>query len=328
MSLDLPQKVQIRELICRDGFQNENFFVPTETKLYFIESLARMGLKWIEATSFSPPKYLPQFRDAEKVIERMHREKDITYNVITMNERALDRVLKTVEQGFGPDMILFMISTSENHHQRNGGQTHKQAWNTAKTIISRAKAHGLKVIGTIGTTFGCPIEGPVPIEPAFEFADRFQDLGVDELNFGDTTGEGTPDRVFDFYSAIVEKHRDLRLVAHFHESRGWGLANCLAAMQAGIYCFDSSMGGIGGQPADMVDGVPIRGTGEKYTPSDITGNVRSEDLVVMCDEMGIQTGIDIDAYLELGQLLERVVGRQLRSYCTKTGRIPKQPTGR
>jgi len=328
MKWNLPKRVELRDITCRDGFQHESTFIPTETKLYFLEALAEAGFKWIEATSFAHPKFVPQFRDAEELLKQLKKKPGVIYNAITLNERALDRCLKTVEQGFGPDMILYMISTSESHNRRNAGRPREEMWAEAPAVVKKARAAGLKVIGTIGTTFGCPIEGPVPMQTSLEFADRFHQLGVDELNFGDTTGEGTPDRVFEFYARIVEQHRGVRIAAHFHESRGWGLANCLAALQAGVFCFDVSMGGLGGQPANVVDRVPIQGTGELYTPSDLTGNARGEDLAVMLDEMKIDTGLDLDRYLALGRLLERVLGRELRSWTTRTGRIPKGPTGR
>jgi hydroxymethylglutaryl-CoA lyase len=328
MKWNLPKRVELRDITCRDGFQHESSFIPTETKLYFLEALAAAGFRWLEATSFAHPKFVPQFSDAEDLLKQLKKKPGVVYNAITLNERALDRCLKTVAQGFGPDLILYMISTSESHNRRNAGRPREEMWAEAPRVIHKAKAAGLQVIGTIGTTFGCPIEGPVPIATALEFADRFRELGVDELNFGDTTGEGTPDRVFDFYSQIVEKHQGVRIVAHFHESRGWGLANCLAALLAGVFRFDVSMGGLGGQPAKIVDRVPIQGTGELYTPSDLTGNVRGEDLAVMLEEMNLETGLDLDRYLALGRLLERVLGRPLRSWTTQTGRIPKGPTGR
>ncbi len=328
MGLELPGGVTLREVAVRDGLQHEEFFVPTETKLYFLDRLAETGFKYLEPTSFAHPAYVPQFRDAEEVLKGIKRKEGIKYDCLTMNERALDRALASKEKGFGPDMVLYMISTSESHNKRNGGKSRNDSWKEAARLIKRARDAGLEVIGTIGTTFGCPIEGPVKMELAIEFADRFRELGVDELNFGDTTGEGTPDRVFDFYSMIMKRHKDVAVCAHFHESRGWGLANCLAALQAGVTFFDCGMGGLGGQPASIVDGVPVPGTGSLYTPSDITGNVRGEDLAVMLDEMGIETGIDISAYIELGREIEKVTGRELRSYCTKTGRIPKGRTGR
>lgn len=328
MKWNLPHRVELRDITCRDGFQHESSFIPTETKLYFLEALAEAGFRWLEATSFAHPRFVPQFRDAEALLKQLKKKPGVTYNAITLNERALDRCLQTVEQGCGPDLVLYMISTSESHNRRNTGRSREEMWAEAPAVIKRAKAAGLKAIGTIGTAFGCPIEGPVPLKTALEFADRFHELGVDELNFGDTTGEGTPDRVFDFYSQIVEQHRGVRIAAHFHESRGWGLANCLAALQAGVFCFDVSLGGLGGQPAKIVDRVPIQGTGELYTPSDLTGNVRGEDLTVMLDEMNLDTGLDLDRYLALGRLLERVLGRELRSWTIRTGRIPKSPTGR
>lgn len=328
MVFKLPDRVTLREVGIRDGLQHENRFIATETKIEFINRLADAGFKYIEATSFAHPAYIPQFRDAEEVMQGIRRVEGVKYDCLTMNYRALQRAIAAKEKGFGPDMVLYMISTSESHNKRNGGMSRSESWNAAKRLINDAREAGFEVIGTIGTTFGCPIEGPVSIDIAMDYADRFVALGVSELNFGDTTGEGTPDRVFDFFSAIKMRHKTVNVCAHFHESRGWGLANCLAALQAGVDFFDCSIGGMGGQPAGVVDGVEVKGTGGLYTPSDITGNVRSEDLVVMLDEMGIDTGIDVSAFLEIGRDMERVLGRELRSYCTRTGRIPRGPTGR
>jgi hydroxymethylglutaryl-CoA lyase len=171
------------------------------------------------------------------------------------------------------------------------------------------------------------------MERSIEFTDRFFQMGAEFVQYGDTTGEGTPDMVYEFFCHIFDKYPPDKYPqiihdVHFHESRGWGLANCLAALLAGVTHFDSSLGGIGGQPAPILDRVPVSGTGDVYTPSDITGNVRSEDLLVMIDEMGIKTDVDVDKVLKIGNLLEEVLERRLRSYCTKTGRIPKGPTGR
>jgi hydroxymethylglutaryl-CoA lyase len=164
---------------------------------------------------------------------------------------------------------------------------------------------------------------------ALEFTHRLLQCGVDNVIYGDTTGEGTPDRAYDLFSAVLRLYpnKDIH-IAHFHESRGWGMACSLAALHAGIVRFETSLGGIGGQPAKIIDRVVVPGTGPRYTPSDITGNARSEDFVVMLDEMGIETGVHVDKVLELGRLLEKVLGRRLRSYCTETGRIPKGHTGR
>lgn len=326
--MKLPERVFLCELSMRDGLQNEEIFIPTETKIFFINAFSEAGFHEVEAVSFANPRYLPQFRDAEAVLKGIKRKNGVLYSAVTVTDRAMQKVVESREAGWGPDSCGCMISTSESHSMRNLGMTHKENWPQVKKWVEMAHGAGMKFIGCVGTTFGCPIEGPVPIDRAFEFVERFLDAGVDWVEIGDTTGEGTPKRVFEFFSGLIQKHKDPHIfIAHFHESRGWGLSNCLAALQAGVIKFDSSLGGIGGQPASIVDRVPVPGTGHRYTPSDITGNVRTEDLVVMLDEMGVETGLDVDRVIDLGNILERVLGRRLRSYCTKTGRIPKGPTG-
>ncbi|MBI2907726.1 MAG: hydroxymethylglutaryl-CoA lyase [Chloroflexi bacterium] len=329
MPFVLPKSVAITELVARDGFQHEQRFIPTEAKIWVINALTDAGYRHIEASSFANPKYVPQFKDCETVLKSIKRKPGVTYSTVNMTVRAVERACQARQEGWGPDKMVCMISTSESHNLRNAGEKHADHWPKLKEWLKMSHAAGIRFCGCVGTVFGCPIEGPVPVQRAVEFTDRFLDMGADEIEYGDTTGEGTPDRVFDFYSRMVEKYPDPNVhIAHFHESRGWALANCLAALQAGVARFESSMGGIGGQPADMIDGVPIAGTGALYTPSDITGNTRSEDLLVMLDEMGIETGIDVDKALATGRMVERIVGRRLRSYCTETGRIPKAPTGR
>lgn len=327
MEFKPPKSVQLTETLLRDGLQHEEHFIPTEAKIYLIDAIVEAGYKRIEVTSFSNPLNVPQFRDAEEVLKRIQRKPGVVYVVSTVTRRAVERAIEAAQKGYGPGMIGCMISTSESHNLRNTGQTHAERWAEVKSRLRMAHDAGMKLSCCVGTVFGCPIEGPVPIERAMEFAGRFLDIGADQIMYGDTTGEGTPDRVYDFFCRIFDKYPGAIHVAHFHESRGWGLANCLAALLAGVTYFDCSMGGIGGQPAAIVDRVPVRGTGSRYTPSDITGNVRSEDLIVMFDEMGIETGLDVDKVLDIGRLLERILQRRLKSYCTQTGRIPKGPTG-
>ncbi|HDH44148.1 MAG TPA: hydroxymethylglutaryl-CoA lyase [Thermococcus sp.] len=321
--MKLPEKVILREVVVRDGIQPEEFFLPTQTKVYLINQLADIGFRYIEVTSFVHPLYVPQFKDAEEVLKQIKRKEGVSYNVLTLNEKALDRVLNTVEQGFGPDMVLYALATSEAYNKRNVGKTSPEMWGEVKRIVKRAHEAGLKVIGTISTVFGCPLTGFIPPEKGIEFAERFLELDVDELNIADTTGEGTPREVYEFFCRLLERKPEVSISAHFHEPRGWGLANVFAALQAGVEFFDVSMGGIGGQPATIVDRVPVRGTGPKYLPTPFTGNVRGEDLVVMLEGMGIETGIDVEKYLELGRMLEKILGRQLKSFSTKAGRITK-----
>ena len=328
MRMNKPSSVTIGECVVREGCQHEEHYIPAQAKIWLINRMNRAGFKRMEVTSLSDPLSVPQFRDAEEVLAGIERKPGVTYTAVAVTGYAVERAVKACEAGYGPTEIVNMISTSESHCKRNMGKSSTELFALTAQWIKMAHSAGMKFCGCIGTVFGCPIEGPVPIGRASEFADRLLQLGADSLMYGDTTGEGTPDRAYDFYCKVVDSYPKVIHIAHFHESRGWGLANCLAALQSGITFFDASMGGIGGQPASMMDRVPIRGTGKLYTPSDITGNVRSEDLIVMLDEMGIATGLEVDQVLEIGRSVEKIFGRRLRSYCVETGRIPKGATGR
>jgi len=329
MKMQLPKKVMVGECVVREGVQHEEHFIPTEAKLWLLKKLLDAGFKKVEVTNFSSPKYLPQFRDAEEVLKGIQPLKEgVIYSGVAVTQRAIDRAIKACEADYGLTEIVNIWSTSESYSKRNSGMSHRELFEVTPDWIKRVHEANMKFCGTMGTVFGCSIEGPIPIARAFEFADRLLDMGADSLLFGDTAGEATPDRAYEFYSEAKERFPNITITAHFHESRGWGLSNCLAALQAGIDCFDASMGGVGGQPARMVDRVPVAGTQELYTPSDITGNVRSEDLIVMLDEMGIETGLNVDMVLEIGRTVEKIFGRRLRSYTVETGRIPKDPTGR
>jgi hydroxymethylglutaryl-CoA lyase len=328
MKLHLPSEVTVGECVVREGAQHEEHFIPTQAKIWLIDRMVKAGFKKVEVTNFSSPKYVPQFRDAEDVLKGiMPLKEGVTYTAVTVTQSAVDRSIKACDEGYGPTEIVNMWSTSETYSKRNSGMKHDELFEVTPEWIKKAHQAGMAFCGCIGTVFGCPIEGPVPKEKSFEFAQRLLDMDVDSIMFGDTTGEATPDRVYEFYFEAKERLPGVKIIAHFHESRGWGLSNCLAALQAGIDFFDASMGGIGGQPATMLDRVPVPGTGKLYTPSDITGNVRSEDLIVMLDEMNIELGLDVDMVLDIGRAVEKIFGRRLRSYTVETGRIPKKPTG-
>ena len=223
-----------------------------------------------------------------------------------------------------------MVSTSESHHKRNSGTSLAEYWKMSEKYIKLAHEADIKVNGTVSTIWGCPIEGPTEMSKAIEFTKRWLDIGANDVEHADHDGSASPDRVYKYYSMLLdsipkpEKH-----IVHFHTTRGWGLANVLAALQAGMTNFESSLGGLGGQPANFVDGVPVTGTGSYYySDPDIVGLVSTEDMVVMMDEMGIDTNIDVDKLLDVGNMLEKIVGRRLRSESIKSGRIPKSLTGR
>ncbi|MFP4475533.1 MAG: pyruvate carboxyltransferase [Desulfatibacillaceae bacterium] len=335
--LKYPKQVSLGDITVRDGFQHEEKYIPTDAKVWLAEELILCGFKKIETTNYGPPKAMPQFKDADELMKRLRNSKrvkdkldDVEITCITIRERAAQRAIEAARDGIGPDRILFMVSTSESHHKVNSGTSLKDYWAMCEEWIPKAHDAGLKVCGTVSTIWGCPIEGPTRLQDAVDFTKRWLDIGADDIEHADHDGSAPPDKVYEYFSMIMEQIPDPKLhIAHFHMTRGWGLANVLAALQAGITHFESTMGGIGGQPANFVDGVPVPGTGKYYyaDPS-ITGLVATEDMVVMMDEMGIDTGIDIDRLLEVGATVERIVGRRLRAECVHTGRIPKTLTGR
>ena len=255
---------------------------------------------------------------------------DVDITAVTIRERAVERAIEAKKDGWGPDRILMMVSTSESHHKKNSGISLKEYWAYAEKYIKKAHDAGIKVNGTVSTIWGCPIEGPTDMGKAIEFTKRWLDIGADDIEHADHDGSASPDRVYKYYSMLLDEISDTsKHIVHFHTTRGWGLANVLAALQAGMTCYESSLGGIGGQPANFVSGVPVAGTGSYYYKDpNLAGLVSTEDMLVMMDEMGIDTGIDIDKILEVGNMTERITGRRMRSESIKSGRIPKNLTGR
>ena len=327
MKLQLPKKVTFTELFARDGLQNETSFMSTDAKIYYINKASELGFQCVEVTNFAHPTYMPQFRDAEEVLKRIDRKPGVVYKCYGMSDKAIERAVKAKEEGYGPDVLAFTFSMTESHSLRNAGRTHAEYWKQIPGWVKILHSAGIKADFAMAGVFGCPIEGRVPIERPLEFIEKALEMGVDSATPCDTTGEASPDRVYEFYTRLREKFpkEDVH-VAHFHDSRGMSMANYLTALTAGVTHIETSLGQLGGQPAYMLDGVPGIGTGTNYCPSDIVGNGSTEDALVMLDEMGIETGIDIDGVLELGRVLEWSLGRDLRPYTTKTGRIPKGPT--
>ncbi|MBF0227386.1 MAG: pyruvate carboxyltransferase [Desulfobacterales bacterium] len=335
--LKYPKKVVLGDITVRDGFQHEEKFIPTEAKLWLAEQLIMAGFKRIEVTNFGNPRGMPQFKDSDNLMKALRKSKkvgnllsEVEITAITIREKAVERAIQAKAEGYGPDRILFMVSTSPSHHNKNSGMNLEEYWAMCEQYIPKAHAAGMKVCGTVSTIWGCPIEGPTELKKAVEFTKRWLDIGADDVEHADHDGSAPPNKVYEYFSMILDAIPDTsKHIAHFHVTRGWGLANILATLQAGITHFESSIGGIGGQPANFVDGVPVAGTGEYYySDPSITGLVSTEDMVVMMDEMGIDTGVDVDKVLEIGKMVERIVGRRLRSECAHTGRIPKTLTGR
>lgn len=324
------KNITVHDTTVREGFQREERLVATDAKLWVVEQLIKAGFKRLEVTNFANPKRLPQFADAEELLRKIKANRSvekslssIELSAIAINQTAVERALAASRAGFGPDRIVLVVSISEAYQYANTGTTIDEYWKMSEKCISYAFGAGITVCGAINSIWGCPKSGRTEMKTAVEFTKRWLEIGANDIEHADHDGSATPDRVYDYFSMVLnavpdpEKH-----VAHFHSTRGWGLANVLAALQAGITHYESTMGGLGGQPANFVDGVPVAGTGDYYHKDPrISGLVATEDLVVMLDEMNMKTGIDVDAALKIGVMVEKIVGRRLRSECVHTGRI-------
>ncbi len=337
----MPKKVRLGDITVRDGFQHEEIWIPTEAKIYYLQELAFAGVRRLEATNLGNARVMPQFRDAEEVLKGVKTDiffkrlakrgidpESIEWTAVTIREPGVDRAIMLKEKGFGPDRVLMMVSTDEEHHFANSATTLPQYWREAERCIRKCKDAGIKMCGTVSTIWGSPISGPTKLEDAVEFTKRWLSIGADDIEHADHDGSAPPDQVYRYFSMVLDQipNPDLH-VAHFHVTRGWGMANVLAALQAGVEIFEGTLGGTGGQPANFLDRTPVPGTGAYYyRDPNIVGLASLEDMCVMLDEMGVDIGpVDIDRILELGTLLERTIGRRLRSESILSGRIPKEP---
>ena len=299
----LPSSVQIREVGPRDGFQNEPETIATADKVALIDQLSRTGLKRLEVTSFVRSDVIPQLADAADVLAAVDVPEGVARSVLIPNERGLDNAL-TLRDRF--DEIGVFLSASETHNRRNVNRSIEESLSGLETVMARARAAGLRVQAIISTSFGCPYEGAVDRDRMLAIALRLTQLGAQEIAFGDTTGMANPRQVrAHFEDAGAVLGGDVQLTAHFHNTRGQGLANVLAALDVGVRSFESSFGELGGCPV----------------PPGATGNIASEDLVSMLHEMGIETGIDLDALLDAARAVRRVLGRPLGSHTLVAGPV-------
>jgi hydroxymethylglutaryl-CoA lyase len=328
--VELPQSVQIREVGPRDGFQNEPETIPTACKVELIDMLARTGLRRLEVTSFVRPDVIPQLADAEEVLARIDVPQEVALGVLIPNERGLERALALREklaeqQSGGPsggrrarpafDEINVFMSASETHNRHNVNRSVEESLTSLEKVLPHARAGGLRCEAVISTSFGCPYEGHVPPERVLELAGRLREAGAQEIGFGDTTGMANPVQVEAFFEQAFERlgasrfggssGEEVQLTAHFHNTRGQGLTNALAALQAGVTSFESSFGELGGCPV----------------PAGATGNIATEDLVSMLHEMGLSTGIDLDALLACARRVQGVLGRPLGSHTLVAGPV-------
>jgi hydroxymethylglutaryl-CoA lyase len=298
----IPDSVRIREVGPRDGFQNEPETIPTADKVRLIDMLAASGLKRMEVTSFVRPDVIPQLADAEEVLASISRPDGVAYSILIPNERGLERALAHRDRF---DEVNLFLSASETHNRKNVNRSIAESLEGIGAAVARARAEGLRCEGVISTSFGCPYEGEVPPERVFEIAARLAEFGCEEVGFGDTTGMANPRQVGEFFAAARQRLAGVELTAHFHNTRGQGLANVLAALEQGIDSFESSFGELGGCPV----------------PPGSTGNISTEDLVSMLEEMGVATGIDLAKLIASSRAAQEVLGRPLGAHVLKAGPV-------
>jgi hydroxymethylglutaryl-CoA lyase len=296
------RRVRIREVGPRDGFQNEPETIPTDEKVRLIDQLARTGLERLEVTSFVRADVIPQLADAEEVLDRIDPPDGVAISVLIPNEKGLDNALRQRERFHEINVFL---SASETHNRKNVNRSIEESLSGLEAVLARARGEGLRCEGVISVAFGCPYEGHVPPERVFEIARRLRAAGAQEIGFGDTTGMANPAQVREYFPAAREALGDVELTAHFHNTRGQGLANVLAALEAGVESFESSFGELGGCPV----------------PPGATGNIATEDLVSMLHEMGIETGIDLGRLVEAARAAQEVLGRPLGSHVLIAGPV-------
>jgi hydroxymethylglutaryl-CoA lyase len=295
--------VSIREVGPRDGFQNEPEIVPTAEKVRLIELLAAAGLKRMEVTSFVRADVIPQLADGPEVLERIRVPDDVALSVLVPNERGLENALRQRERFHEVNVFL---SASDTHNRRNVNRSVEESLAGLERVLGRAREAGLRCEAVISVAFGCPYEGHVPPERVFALARRLRDAGAQEIGFGDTTGMANPAQVRTYFPAAREALGDaVELTAHFHNTRGQGLANVVAALDAGVTSFESSFGELGGCPV----------------PAGATGNIATEDLVSMLHEMGMETGVSLERLLEAATAAQAVLGRPLGSHVLTAGPV-------
>ena len=299
--MNLPSEVTIREVAPRDGFQSLKTFLPTDQKLQIIEALVNAGIQHIEATSFAKPGTIPQLRDATELMSKVPRQK-ATYAAMIPNLKGAQRAIAAKA-----DQLVMVISATESHNQKNVSRSITASLAELDTIFSLAEKNNISVIGAIAVAFGCPYQGNVPRDDVFKLVESFLSKGAHSVILADTSGMATPTRVQQMVGTFRALFSQAELVLHFHNNRGTAMANLLSALMAGATHFDTALGGIGGCP---------------FVPR-ATGNLPTEDVVYMLEDMGIHTGIDLETLIQASQLLEKTLGFALPGQVIKSG--PRDP---
>ncbi len=303
---NLPKEVTIRDMGAREGLQSEPKIFSTEEKLELIRALIRAGLKYIQVTSFVSPKVVPQFADALDLLKRLERPEGVFYWGTVPNAKGMERAIDSGIQG-----VSLVIAMTDGHNIVNMQRTLAKGLKDCEEVITKARKANVHVLVSTSCAFGCPIEGFVPPQKVLEICQRLQWMGANALSFGDTTGMANPRQVYNFFKMMLAEFPGLDIISHFHDSRGMGLANILAAMEAGVTIHDCALGGTGGQPASSRD---------SYAYGRI-GNVCTEDVVSMLEEMGVRTHIDLEKLIEASKLFEKLAGHELYGYVSKSGPV-------
>ncbi|MBL6989874.1 MAG: pyruvate carboxyltransferase [Bacteriovoracaceae bacterium] len=335
----MPKKVTIGDITIRDGFQHEEIFVSTEAKKFYLEELIFAGCRNIEITNLGNSYLMPQFADGIELLKYVRSDlfkkkcekrgikyDDICFTAVTIREKSVERAIELKKEGIGPDRVLMMVSTEEQHHYANSGTTLPDYWKEAERSIKKCSDAGIKMCGTVSTIWGSPIGGATDLKDAVEFSKRWLDIGAHDIEHADHDGSASAQDVYRYFAMILDAMPDTNLhLAHFHETKRIASASVLAALQAGITNFEATLGGLGGQPSNFLDDRPVKGTGAYYYDNPLyVGLVCLEDTLVQLDEMGIDHGYDIDRVLWLGKNLEKTMKRKLRSEAIINGRTKKE----
>ena len=295
---ELPKSVRVKEVGLRDGLQAEAAILPTEDKLRLLDCLVDAGLREIETSSFVHPEAIPPLADAEEVFAGLERRPGVVYSAIVPNEKGAERAVEA-----GADEIQVFLGATESYNQNNVRMSVEESLQRSTRIADIVWGADTPFVAVLSVAFGCPYEGPVAQERVLELSGRLIELGVEEVTYGDTTGMAYPTQVHELSEAYRQRYPEVPLRLHFHNTRGIGLANVLAALEAGIDRVDGSVGGLGGSPFAV----------------GATGNIPTEDLVHMLHEMGIETGVDLQALIGCAQLLEGLLERELPGQVMKAG---------
>jgi hydroxymethylglutaryl-CoA lyase len=296
-------RLYINDVAVRDGFQIEKVFIPTATKAELVNHLSRTGLHKIEVTSFVSPKAVPALADANEVLAAIERVPGVVYVALIPNVRGAQNAAATSAK---PDELNAVVSASETHNRANINRTHQQSIEELPTMVKVAHAAGMKITMSLSTTFGCPFEGHVHEDVVLDFVARFRDLGFDGISLADTTGMANPRQVRELVGKVLARfppRDDTYYTLHFHNTRGMGLANVVAGIEAGVRSFDGSLSGLGGCP---------------FAPG-ATGNICTEDMVNMLEDMGYDTRVDLAKLLAVSRRIPAVVGHDVPGQVMKAG---------